>query len=143
MAWTATRRKIDMAKILVIDDEEDIRYVLKEVLERAGYEVDVAADASEGMDLLRANGADMVITDIIMPGTDGVQTVYDIRMEFPNTRVIVISGGGNVTPMEYEPSAISTTAYLASATAAGADLALTKPFERDELVNAVKGLLQE
>ena len=132
-----------MAKLLVIDDEEDIRIVLKEILERAGYEVDAAADASEGMDLLRTNGADLVITDIIMPGKDGVQTAYDIRMEFPNTRIIVISGGGNVAPMEYEPSAIATTAYLASATAAGADLALTKPFDRDELLQAIKGLLDE
>ena len=130
-----------MAKLLIIDDEEDIRIVLRQILERAGYEVDVAADASEGMDLLRASGADLVITDIIMPGKDGVQTVYDIRMEFPNTRIIVISGGGNVKPMEYEPAAIATTAYLASATAAGADLALTKPFEREELLDAVKGLL--
>ena len=130
-----------MAKLLIIDDEEDIRIVLRQILERAGYEVDVAADASEGMDLLRSSGADLVITDIIMPGKDGVQTVYDIRMEFPNTRIIVISGGGNVKPMEYEPAAIATTAYLASATAAGADLALTKPFEREELLDAVKGLL--
>ena len=131
-----------MAKLLVIDDEVDIRSVLKTILERAGYEVDVAADASEGMDLLRANRPDLVITDIIMPGKDGVQIVYDIRMEFPNTRIIVISGGGNVMPMEYEPTAIATTAYLASATAAGADLALTKPFDRDELLNAIKGLLK-
>ena len=131
-----------MARILVIDDEEDIRIVLKEILQRAGYEVDVAADAGEGMELLRANGADLVITDIIMPGKDGVETVYDIRMEFPNTRIIVISGGGNVAPMEYEPAAIATTAYLASATEAGADLALTKPFEREELLQAIKGLLE-
>ena len=132
-----------MAKILVIDDEEDIRNVLKTVLERAGYEVDVAANANEGLDLLRANRPDLVITDIIMPGKDGVETVYDIRMEFPNTKIIVISGGGNVAPMEYEPSAIATTAYLASAAAAGADISLTKPFERDELLNAIKGLLSE
>jgi DNA-binding response OmpR family regulator len=132
-----------MAKLLVIDDEEDIRNVLETVLERAGYEVDVAANANEGLELLRANGADLVITDVIMPGRDGVETVYDIRMEFPNTRIIVISGGGNVAPMEYEPTAIMTTAYLASASAAGADVTLTKPFERDELLAAIKGLLEE
>jgi DNA-binding response OmpR family regulator len=130
-----------MAKLLVIDDEEDIRFVLKEILERAGYEVDVAADAKEGLDLLRENRADLVITDIIMPGKDGVETVYDIRMEFPNTRIIVISGGGNVAPLEYEPNAIMTTAYLASASAAGADVTLTKPFEREELLTAIRVLL--
>ena len=82
-----------------------------------------------------------MITDIIMPGKNGVETVQDIRKNFPNTRVIVISGGGNVTPLEYEPSAIKTSAYLASATAAGADVTLTKPFDRREILDAVSQLI--
>ena len=127
-----------MTRIIVIDDEEDIRNSLKEVLGRAGYDVDVAASSDAGLDILRDKGAELVITDIIMPGKDGVDTVYQIRMEFPNTRVIVISGGGNVTPMEYQPSAISTTAYLASANAAGADVTLAKPFDRGDILNAVR-----
>ena len=131
-----------MAKIIVIDDEEDIRDTLKEVLNRAGFEVGVADNGDDGLDLLRNSGADLVITDIIMPGKDGVDTVYDIRMEFPNTPVIVISGGGNVMPMDYEPHAIKTEAYLASASKAGADVTLTKPFDREELLAAVNGLLQ-
>ena len=130
-----------MAKIIVIDDEADIRNVLKEVLERAGHEVDIADSSDAGLDILRDKGADLVITDIIMPGKDGVDTVYQIRMEFPNTRVIVISGGGNVAPTDYQPSAISTSAYLASADAAGADVTLTKPFERAEILNAVNELV--
>ena len=129
-----------MTRVIIIDDEKDIREVLKEVLERAGFDVDVASNGSDGMDLLREQGADLVITDVIMPGKDGVETAYDIRMEFPKTKIIVISGGGNVNPMEYEPTAIKTTAYLASATEAGADLTLTKPFDRDEIVNAVRRL---
>ena len=129
-----------MTRIIIIDDEEDIRIVLKEILERAGFEVEVASNGSDGMDLLRQKRADLVVTDIIMPGKDGVETVYDIRMEFPNTKIIVISGGGNVAPMEYQPTAIKTTAYLASASEAGADLTLTKPFERAELISAVKEL---
>ena len=134
-------QECDMAKIIVIDDEEDIRDVLKEVLERAGFEVSVASNSNDGLELLRHEGADLVITDIIMPGTDGVDTVYRIRMEFPKTRVIVISGGGNVTPMEYEPGAIKTEAYLASASLAGADVTLTKPFDRQDILDAVKELL--
>ena len=130
-----------MTRIIVIDDEEDIRDVLREVLERAGFDVETASNSDDGLELLRDHGADLVITDIIMPGKDGVDTVYDIRMEFPNTRIIVISGGGNVTPMEYEPIAIKTTAYLASASAAGADVTLTKPFDRGELLDAVKELV--
>ena len=132
-----------LAKVIIIDDEEDIRIVLKEVFVRAGFEVEVASNSDEGLNLLREKGADLVITDIIMPGRDGVETAYDIRMEFPNTKIIVMSGGGNYGSQEYEPAAINTTAYLASAAAVGADLTLTKPFDREELVKAVKELLAE
>ena len=132
-----------MTKVIVIDDEEDIRIVLKEILERAGFEVKVASDGNEGKDLIREHGADLVITDIIMPGGDGVEAAYDIRMEFPKTKIIVMSGGGNAATLGYEPAAITTTAYLASAASAGADLTLTKPFDRDEIINAVKELTNQ
>lgn len=131
-----------MKKVIVIDDEEDIRFVLGEILARAGFDVRVAANANDGLDLLREHGADVVVTDIIMPGKDGVQTVYDIRMEFPNTKIIVISGGGNIAPADYEPTAIKTSAYLASATEAGADVTLTKPFDRADIVRAVTQLVE-
>jgi len=129
-----------MTRVIIIDDEEDIRIVLKEVFIRAGFEAEVASNASDGLDLLREHGADLVVTDVIMPGRNGVDTVYDIRMEFPKTKVIVISGGGNVTPSDYEPASIKTTAYLASAEAVGADLTLTKPFDREDLIKAAREL---
>ena len=130
-------------KILIIDDEKDVRIVLREVLQRAGYEALVAADAREGLDKLADEGIDLVITDVIMPGMDGVATVEKIREGYPDVPIIVISGGGNVAPMDYEPGAISTSAYLASATNAGADRTLTKPFERQELVKVVDELLSD
>ncbi len=129
-----------MIRVIVIDDDNDIRISLKEVLTRAGFDVDVASDADEGIELLRQKKADLVITDVIMPGKDGVEAVYEIRMEFPNTKIVVISGGGNLMPKGFQPSAIATTAYLASASAIGADLTLTKPFNRQELINAVRQL---
>jgi len=129
-----------MSRIIVIDDEEDIRVALKTVLERAGFNVEVAATGDEGLELLRDRSADLVIVDVIMPGKDGVATVYDIRMEFPNTKIIVMSGGGNVAPLEYQPAAIKTSAYLASASAVGADLTLTKPFDRRAVVAAAEEL---
>lgn len=129
-----------MTKVIVIDDEEDIRFVLQEVFVRAGFDVEVASNGKDGLNLLRENGADLVITDVIMPGADGVETAYDIRMEFPKTKIIVMSGGGNVPPLDYKPDAISTTAYLVSAEAVGADLTLTKPFDREELVRAAREL---
>ena len=129
-----------MTKVIVIDDEEDIRITLKEVFRRAGFEVEVASNGNEGMNLLREHGADLVVTDIIMPGRDGVETARNIRTEFPETKIIVMSGGGNAAPLGYEPAAITTTAYLASAAAIGADLTLTKPFDREELIKAAKEL---
>lgn len=130
-----------MARILVIDDEQYIRTALREVLEREGFEVSAAADGRKGLELLENEGADLVITDIIMPGFDGVATLERIKKAHPDLPVIVISGGGNVAPMEYEPGAISTSAYLASAAKAGASCTLTKPFNRQELVSAVTSLL--
>jgi two-component system nitrogen regulation response regulator NtrX len=130
-----------MARILVIDDEEAVRFTVKEVLVRAGYDVDTASDGKEGLEILRDSGADLVITDIIMPGIDGVAVLNHVRAEYENTPVIVISGGGNIAPMEYEPSAIKTNAYLASAAIAGADATLTKPFDRKALLGTVEDLL--
>jgi CheY-like chemotaxis protein len=132
-----------MAKILIVDDEEHVRASLKQVLERAGYEVAVAATGNEGLDLMKREGADLVITDVIMPGIDGITTARQIRERYRNTRIIVISGGGKAAPEPYEPDAISTRSYLASADSAGADRTLTKPFDRDEILRVVRSLLDE
>jgi len=132
-----------MTRVIIIDDEEDVRIALKEIFVREGFDVAVASDGTEGLNLVRDTGADLVITDIIMPGSDGVETAYDIRMEFPNTKIIVMSGGGNTGPMDYEPTAIATNAYLASAEAVGADLTLTKPFNRKDLIKAVRELMEQ
>jgi two-component system cell cycle response regulator CpdR len=132
-----------MARILIVDDEEDVRIALKQVLERAGYEVSVAATGNEGLDVMKREGADLVITDVIMPGVDGIATAKQIREKYRDTRIIVISGGGRTAPDPYEPDAISTRSYLASASKAGADQTLTKPFDRDELLRVVRDLLDE
>ena len=132
-----------MAKILIVDDEEHVRAALKQVLERAGYEVVVAATGNEGLELMQREGADLVITDVIMPGIDGITTARKIREKFRDTRIIVISGGGKAAPEPYEPDAISTRSYLASANSAGADRTLTKPFDRQEILRAVQSLLEE
>jgi len=131
-----------MPSILIIDDEEDIRDALKMVLERAGYEVRVASNGNEGMALQRKDPAHLVITDIIMPIKDGVCTIKEIRQEFPGVRIIAISGGGGVAQVAYQPEAITTTAYLAAAKAAGADRLFTKPFDRNDLIQAVDDLFK-
>lgn len=130
-----------MAKILVIDDEEAVRFTVSEVLVRAGYDVETACDGKEGIKKLGDFGADLVITDVIMPGVDGVAVLNYVRSELRGTPVIVISGGGSVAPMEYEPAAIKTSAYLASAEVAGAEATLTKPFDRKTLLKTVEAVL--
>lgn len=123
--------------VLIIDDEPAVRAALKRVLERAGYAVRLAPSGDAGLQELRQQPADIVITDIIMPGIDGVATVKAIAREFPRARIVAISGGGNYGAAEYRPKAITTTAYLTAAQHAGAHAVLTKPFETDDVLRAI------
>lgn len=129
-----------MVKILVIDDEEEIRDVLQQVLQRAGFEVCVADCGDTGIDMLRVRPVEVVIVDIIMPGKSGVQITKEIGKEFPNTKILAISGGGNIGPLSYNPTGIATTAYLNSALEAGAHAILTKPFNSQDVIEAVRDL---
>ena len=129
-----------MPKILVIDDEEDIRDVLKELLELEGYQIEIAGDGKAGIKAFRESDPDLIIIDIVMPHKDGVAVIKEIRKENPAVKIIAISGGGKLNPVNYLPEAISTTVYLAAADVAGANLTLTKPFNKEELLNAVRAL---
>jgi CheY-like chemotaxis protein len=135
------QRETTMQNILVIDDEPDVRDAVKRVLDRAGYSVRTVDNATDALAELKRVATDVVITDIIMPKIDGVQAIESIRKAFPSVRIIAISGGGNFGISTYQPTAITTTAYLASAEVAGAHLALTKPFESGDLIQAVEKVL--
>ena len=130
-----------MHNILVIDDEPDVRDAVKRVLDRAGYAVRTADSAVDALAELERIPTDVVITDIIMPKIDGVQLIESIRDKFPSVRIIAISGGGNFGIAAYQPTAITTTAYLASAQQAGAHLVLTKPFDTIDLIQAIEKVL--
>ena len=118
-------------RILVIDDDDQMRVLLRQVMEWAGYEVMEAEDGREGMQLQRSDPADLVITDLIMPEQEGLETIGQLRREFPGTKVIAISGGGRIGP----------EAYLPAAQELGADKVFSKPFDVRELAGAVKELL--
>jgi CheY-like chemotaxis protein len=130
-----------MQSILVVDDEPDVRDSVKYVLDRAGYSVRAVDSAMDAYAELARSPTDLVITDIIMPKINGVEAIETIRKSFPSVRIIAISGGGNFGIAEYQPTAITTTAYLASAERAGAHLVLTKPFEAIDLIRAVEQVL--
>ena len=107
-----------MARILVIEDDDEVRELLRQILEHVGYEVEEANDGDEGIKRYRETQSDLIITDIIMPKKEGIETITDLRMEFPDVKVIAISGGGRLGP---EP-------YLEVAQSFGANRIIMKPF---------------
>ena len=120
-----------MARLLVIDDEKLARLTLRKILERAGHEVVEASNGSEGIAMYRAQPFDAVITDIIMPDKEGVETIIELKRDFPQVRLIAISGGGRTRNLD----------FLKLAMQYGAEKILAKPFSQDDLVDAVESLL--
>jgi DNA-binding response OmpR family regulator len=119
-----------LAQILVIDDEPQVRRLLQTILERAGHDVFEAADGMEGLMTARARQPDLVVTDILMPNKEGIETIRELRREVPALPILVISG---------DPG---SALYLEMAKLLGAHAALTKPFRATELLRAVEGLLR-
>ena len=132
-----------MSSVLIIDDEAEVSLALRRVLERAGFSVSTCLGSDEGLAAFQKAPADLVITDIIMPKMNGIALLQAIRAHRPQTRIIAIAGGGNCGALAYQPEAITTSAYLAAATQAGADAVLTKPFDKDELLAAVRRILDQ
>jgi len=120
-----------LSRILVIDDDEQVREVLSLMLKHEGYEVLTAANGFDGVNLYKEEGADLVITDILMPGMGGVQTIMELRLISPEVKVIAISGGDQIAP-EYYLRVIKNLGTLHE---------MKKPINRVELIQAVQGLL--
>ncbi len=120
-----------MARILIIEDEESIRKLFRTILEREGYEVDIAADGEIGLRMQRANPADLIITDMFMPEKEGIETIMDLKRENPGIKIIAISGGGAQGNLD----------YLSIARNLGAAKTLAKPIPRLDLIAAVEEVL--
>jgi CheY-like chemotaxis protein len=116
-----------MPSILVVDDEDQIRQLIRDTLEQAGYEVQEARDGKEGLDQYRSRPADLVIMDILMPDQDGLESIMTLRREFPAARVIAITGGSDM---------IGILNFLDVAKMLGARRTLQKPFEMKTLLDA-------
>lgn len=120
-------------KVLVIDDDAKITRVLDLKLRKAGYQVIVAANGEAGVNLFKAQQPDVVITDVLMPRKEGLETIMELRRDFPEVKVIAISGGGRIGPDE----------CLDLAKKFGAQYAFTKPFIGKEILQAVQELLDD
>jgi DNA-binding NtrC family response regulator len=120
-----------MTKILVIDDDVIVRETIIQILEDRGYEVISAEDGKRGVASFISEKPDLVITDIIMPEKEGIQTITEIRRERPDAKVIAISGGGR----------IGNTDFLKIAQKLGASDVIAKPFDPDDFLNRVSRCL--
>jgi DNA-binding response OmpR family regulator len=120
-----------MSHILVIDDNADTCMALKLLLESEGYAVEVANDGEAGLERQRSAPADLVITDIYMPRMEGMETIAELKREFPKVRIIAMSG--RRVNMQ--------TDYLSLAPELGASCTMQKPFDPNELLQQVQKLL--
>jgi DNA-binding response OmpR family regulator len=120
-------------RILVIDDEPSALDLIRRILEMDGYEVSEAKNGHAGVELFQRHPCDLVITDMVMPVKDGLQTIIDLRSEAPELPVIAISGGG----------AISKERYLAVAGYLDRVITIAKPFAIEEITEAVEKLLRD
>ncbi len=121
-----------MAIILVIDDDAQVRTVLLRSLEYEGYQVVDAPNGKVGMELIREEPFDLVVTDIVMPEKDGIEIIGELRQYFPETKIIAISGGARN---------LKANVVLKTAEILGANCTLFKPFEIETFLNTVKHVL--
>lgn len=117
-------------RILIVDDDTAMREVLRRALEREGYVVSEAGNGKAALDQLAIQGVDGVVTDIVMPDSEGVELTLTLRKTHPKLPVIAMSGGGHCSP----------DTYLSMARAAGARHVLAKPFEIRKLLELLRAI---
>ena len=121
-----------MANILVIDDESEVRYAIRAVLEDQGHAVSEAETGTAGLAAIEDKPFDLVICDIIMPDKEGIETIVEIKQRLPKQKIVAISGGGRIKKED----------YLAVASAVGATYTVSKPFDADTLTEMVSAILK-
>ena len=122
-----------MARILIIEDDVPVRMIIRRMIEAEGHEVIEASDGQSGVEAYRKNPADLVITDIVMPRKEGLETIKELRKDYPDVRIIAISGGGKVQGKQ----------YLELARKFGALRTFEKPFTWKKLVETVSEILSK
>ena len=118
-----------MAHLLVIEDDDTVRGLIRKMLEKAGHEVSEASDGEEGVRLFRQKAPDLVITDVPLPKKDGLEVIQQLRNEFPEVKIIVIT--------------THVLQILSRALQLGARYAFTKPFRMKKFLAAVEEVLAE
>lgn len=122
-----------MARILVMEDDDGFREMLREMLEIAGHEVVEASDGEVGLKLYRKEPTDLIIIDIFMPSKDGLEAIIELNRNYPDVKIIAISGGGKRGDLTFLDASLTF----------GANRKFAKPFERQELLQAIRELLDQ
>lgn len=120
-----------MQTVLIIEDDYNILLMIKRMLEPFGFEISLASNGQEGLEMFHKLDVDLVITDIIMPEKEGLEIIREMRRVRPDLKIIAMSGGGK----------ISADNYLETARIFGASKILEKPFTRNQIVSAVQDIL--
>ena len=120
-----------MSRILVVDDEEDMRSMLTQMLERAGHTVATATDGEEAIEAFGEAGADLVLIDILMPKKGGLVAISEIRTQDPTAKIIAMSGGGRHGKLN----------FLSTAKTFPGVQAVRKPFRRQQLLQLIEEML--
>lgn len=122
-----------MQTVLIIEDDHHILLMIKRMLEPFGFDIKLASNGREGLDVFHKVKVDLVITDIIMPEKEGLEIIREMRRELPDLKIIAMSGGGK----------LSADNYLETAKIFGAKKILQKPFTRKQIVTAVQATLND
>jgi DNA-binding response OmpR family regulator len=121
-----------MAKILIVEDDDEVRDVLKTLLRDEGHQVSEASDGNAAMEEFLRDPADLVVLDIVMPDKEGLETIIDLRRTHPNVKIFAMSGGGRTSPQD----------YLDMAKRLGAIQVIAKPFSIDDFLRGVETALK-
>ena len=120
-----------MKSILIVDDESGIRMVMREILENVGYSVLEASDGNDAIIQFEKHRPDLVVTDLLMPGKDGIETLFELRQINSKAKIIALSGGGRIRPEN----------YLNCAMKLGAIATIEKPFTSEEFLMVINQTL--
>ncbi len=120
-----------MAKILVIDDDDIVNDMIVQLLSEAGYDAEGVQNGDRGLKLVESKSFDMIVTDIVMPEKEGLETILEIRKKNKSVPIIAISGGGKINAEE----------YLLVAKGLGAKYTFKKPFDNKIFLDAVRACL--
>lgn len=121
-----------MARILIVDDDPAVRKVIARMLAQAGHDAVALSNGASALRAYREHRADLVISDMFMPETDGIEMTMCLRREFPDAKVLAMSGGGG---------RFDKNMMLEAASVLGAARILAKPFEQSDLLNLVQEVL--